>query len=78
MPKEFIKHEAGNDEAWICVCGNKGDDHGFFPCNDAGDEVSPTIESGWSNLYVCGNCGRIVRQDTLEIVGRNPAPKMLI
>jgi hypothetical protein len=78
MPKEFIDHESGNDEAWICLCGNTPVSHGFFVCDEAGNEISPTRESGWSNLYVCMKCGRIIRQDTLEVVGRNPAPKMLV
>jgi hypothetical protein len=76
MPKEVISHEAGNDEAWICVCGNQGDGHGFFPCNTDGNEVEPTATK-WTNLYACGRCGRIIKQGTLEVIGRNPTPKML-
>ncbi len=29
------------------------------------------------NLYVCFRCGRIINQDTLALVGRNPPPKLL-
>ena len=77
MPKEFITHESGNSEAWICVCGNLPGDDGFYPCATNGDEVEPTAESGWVDLYVCARCGKIINQNTLEVVGRNPHPKML-
>jgi DNA-directed RNA polymerase subunit RPC12/RpoP len=26
--------------------------------------------TGWKNLYVCDRCGRIIQQDTLEVVGQ--------
>ena len=75
--KEFILHEAGSEEAWICICGNDPVSDGFFTCDENGDEMEPLIGSGWDGLYVCNRCGRIIRQDTLEVVGRNPEPKML-
>jgi len=77
MPKEFITHEAGNDEAWTCICGNRPDSDGFYPCDREGNEMEPSIGSDWENLYVCFSCGRIINQDTLEVVGRNPKPKLL-
>ena len=70
MAKEFIKHEAGNDEAWICVCGNRPDSDGFDTCDDKGSEMEPRIGSNWDGLYVCRRCGRIIRQDTLEVIGQ--------
>jgi len=76
MPKEFISHESGNDEAWICLCGNQPNSDGFYPCDTNGHEVEPAGPA-WTNLYVCARCGRIIQHDTLEIVGRNPAPNML-
>ena len=77
MTKEFITHELGNDDAWVCVCGNRPDSDGFYTCDQAGNEVEPTQDSNGTNLYVCARCGRIIQQGTLEIVGRNPKPKML-
>jgi hypothetical protein len=77
MPKEFITHEAGRDEAWVCLCGNTPVAEGFFPCDAVGNEMEPTIGSGWIDLYVCAKCGRIIKMGTLEVVGRNPNPKML-
>lgn len=77
MEKEHIKHEAGNDEAWICLCNNTPTGDGFYPCNEKGDEMEPTIGSNWNGLYVCAKCGRIIDQKTLEVVGMNPHPVML-
>jgi hypothetical protein len=73
--KEFITHEPPNKEAWICVCGNRPDSHGFYPCDKDGNEMEPTKE--WPDLYVCDSCGRIIIQETLEVVGRNPGHKRL-
>ena len=70
MKKEHITHEAGNEEAWICLCGNRPDSDGFYTCDEKGNEVEP-VEGEWDEpLYVCNGCGRIVHQETLEVVGR--------
>jgi len=73
--KEKITHEPGNDEAWVCICGNRPDADGFYPCDKNGNEMEPV--EGWEDIYVCLKCGRIFKQDTLEVVGRNPNPKLL-
>ena len=73
--KESITHEPGNDEAWICICGNRPDYDGFFPCDKNGDEMAPV--KGWEDLYVCGRCGRIINQHSLEVLGQNPNFKRL-
>ena len=78
MSKEFITHEPGNDEAWICICGNMPISDGFFTCDEAGDEMEATVGSSWNSLYVCAHCGRIIHQKTLEVVGQNPHPKFLV
>ena len=67
--KEFITLEAGQRDAWICVCGNTPVSDGFFACDEAGNEMEPV--SGWKNLYVCNRCGIIIQQDSLEVIGRN-------
>jgi hypothetical protein len=64
---EHITHEAGNDEAWICICKNTPVSDGFYPCNKEGIEVEPTAE--WDGLYVCAKCGRIIKQNSLEVIG---------
>ena len=56
-------------DEWDCTCGNNAFVSGFFPCNEQGIEIEPTIENGWTNLFVCADCGRIINQDTLEVVG---------
>ena len=68
MTQEFISLEAGERDAWICLCGNKPHYAGFYPCDAVGNEIEPA--AGWNGLYVCDECGRIIRQDSLEIIGR--------
>ena len=75
--KEHITHEPGNEEAWICICRNTPSDVGFYACDEKGNEMEPSIGSDWDGLYVCADCGRIIKQDTLEVVGVNPNPKFL-
>ena len=63
------------DDDWlICVCGNSPDMSGFYPCLDDGTVVSPTVSGPWQGrLYVCADCGRIIEQETVTVVGqRNP------
>jgi hypothetical protein len=74
---EHITAEQTDNDAWRCICGNTPASDGFFPCNQSGDEIEPTIAGGWTDLYVCARCGRIIKQTTLEVVGRNPQPKLL-
>jgi hypothetical protein len=47
---------------WRCICGNTPLGDGFFPCNESGNEMEPAIGSGWTDLYVCARCGRIIKQ----------------
>ena len=72
---ERITREPGSRDAWVCICKNTPDADGFFPCDKNGNEMEPV--AGWDELYVCASCGRIIKQDTLEVVGRNPSPKLL-
>jgi hypothetical protein len=76
--KQYISREAGDKDAWVCICNNTPCGDGFYPCDDDGNEMSPDIWSNWVNLYVCAKCGRIINQDTLEVIGQNPNPKMLV
>ena len=71
---EKISHEAGNDEAWICICGNTPVSDGFDTCNEHGNHMEPV--EGWEGLYVCDRCGRIIRQETLEVIGRKASVGM--
>lgn len=67
--KEFIEREPQDEDAWVCKCGNMPHTDGFYPCDKHGNEMEPKIGSGWEDLYVCARCGRIIKQDTLEVVG---------
>jgi hypothetical protein len=69
IQKEFITHEKDNHDAWHCICGNTPDSSGFYPCDEAGNEVEPT-PTKWKDLYVCTDCGRIIQQDSLQVIGR--------
>lgn len=75
--KEKITLENGSEDAWVCVCGNKPHQDGFYPCNEKGNEIEPLEGSDWNGLYVCRKCGRIIQQDTLEVIGNNPNPVFL-
>jgi hypothetical protein len=73
---ERINHAPESDESWVCICKNTLDADGFFPCDKEGNEMEPV--AGWDDLYVCARCGRIIKQKTLEVVGRNPSPNLLV
>jgi hypothetical protein len=68
---EHITTEKSDPDAWHCICGNTPGSDGFFPCDENGNEMEPSKGSGWDGLYVCARCGRIIKQDTLEVIGRN-------
>ena len=59
---------SGPDD-WKCLCGNEPLKEGFYPCDSEGEMVEPTPEDWTTNWYVCAQCGRIINQDTLEVVG---------
>jgi hypothetical protein len=77
MEGERITIEEGDADAWMCVCGNKPTRQGFYPCDDKGNATEPDIVSDWAGLYRCDRCDRIIQQDTLAVVGRNPHPMPL-
>ena len=64
-----ITHEAGDIDAWICLCGNTPSGDGFDPCDEEGNDAEPV--EGWVGLYRCGNCGAIIDYDSLSIIGYN-------
>jgi hypothetical protein len=65
---ETIRHESGNPEAWVCICGNTPTSDGFYPCDKFGKEVVPDMS--WIDpIYVCHRCGRIIHANTLQVVG---------
>ena len=68
---EKITLEAGDQDAWICICGNMPGEVGFYPCDLKGNKVEPTEKEWTTDLYVCDQCGRIIDYYTLAVVGRN-------
>lgn len=75
VDNEVITHDPNDRDAWRCICGNEPTADGFYPSNQNGNEIEPV--KGWNELYVCVRCGRIIDQNTLRVVGRNPHPKLL-
>ena len=77
--QEYATRQPENEELLSCPCGNTPPEwhRGFVPCDKNGNEVEPTV-GGWPNYwYVCTDCGRMIDETTLEVVGRNPHPKYL-
>lgn len=78
IANEFISRESDwGEDAWVCICSNTPAGGGFYACDSDGNEMEPVIGSNWRGLYVCADCGRIIDQETLAVVGRNPNPKFL-
>jgi hypothetical protein len=75
--KEHIRHSSEADEDWICMCGNRSHSDGFYPCDIDGNEVEPTPADWKTDWYVCLRCGRLIDQNTLEVVGRTQKVKLL-
>lgn len=65
---EHIAYHKDDPDAWICICLNEPWLSGFFPINDKDEEVEPTPEAWTTNQYCCGQCGRVIDQDTLTVV----------
>jgi hypothetical protein len=64
----YIKAETAS--RWECRCGNTPIQQGFFPCDKWGRLVEPTPEE-WTGIYSrCDQCGRIIDQRSLRVVGR--------
>jgi hypothetical protein len=57
MDAEQISHEAGDTDAWVCVCGNRPSADGFYPYDQLRNEIEPNVGSNWPL------CLREVRSD---------------
>jgi hypothetical protein len=64
--------KVGGDQNWfICPCGNEPHKDGFYSCNADGAITVPLVGGDWEgDLYVCGLCSNIISSNTLEIVGK--------
>jgi len=70
VEKEYITHEPGNPEAWVCICGNQPHQDGFYPVNFLGQWCEPVAGPWDTEAYGCARCGRIIDQNDLEVVGQ--------
>lgn len=64
--------KVGGDQNWfICPCGNEPHTDGFFSCNSDGHITVGLVGGDWDEIhYVCGLCSNIINMHTLEIVGK--------
>jgi hypothetical protein len=74
---EHIIREPGDKDAWVCICGNTPSDDGFYPIDEDDHEVEPTAKDWKTNQYFCNRCGRVIEQDSLEVV-RQLDPKKIV
>lgn len=73
MTLEHIQHEEGDNDAWVCICGNVPSDDGFYPIDKNLHEVEPTEKDWTTGHYFCARCGRVIDQVSLKVVRRvNP------
>jgi len=64
---------ANEHDDWKCLCNNTAIGHGFYPCDENGNEVEPTEKAWKTNWYVCRQCGRVIDQGTHAVIKRvNP------
>ena len=63
-----ITHDG--DDCWVCTCRNTCIGSGFFTCDEKGNQVEPIRGEWTTSCYVCFDCGNIINQGTLEIVGK--------
>jgi hypothetical protein len=64
MTTETIVSDVHN-EAWRCICGNDTMGAGFYPADpNTGAMVDPGIDSWDGKTDACGQCGRLMDQDT--------------
>lgn len=54
---------------WVCVCGSTTMSSGFDTCDENGNYTEP-IDSVWNGLYACLSCGRVIDQDTYNVISQ--------
>jgi len=67
-----IRLENGDDDAWICICGNMPAQDGFSTCDPNGTDMEANIGSSWNGTYRCDRCGRVIDQGSFKVIGRVP------
>jgi hypothetical protein len=64
-----IASDPNEPDWWICLCGNRPDLDGFYPCHQSGEIIGPTPIQWPSSYYRCDRCGRVIQAGTRTIVG---------
>jgi len=72
FPDSIKFHEAHGDDlsecdAWVCDCGNGTGGHGFYPCNELGEEVEP--DENWASCWLscCAECLTLYNRSGVEV-----------
>ncbi|WP_430408791.1 hypothetical protein [Kordia sp.] len=60
---------SNNGDHWICICNNNTMNSGFDTCDKNGEYIEPLADI-WTGLYACLDCGRVINQETHEVVTR--------
>ncbi|MEV6608843.1 hypothetical protein [Kutzneria sp. NPDC051319] len=65
---EYVTHEPGDEDSWVCICGNTTSGDGFAPVDPHDHEVEPTDDAWKTRQLACRTCGRVINRDTLAVV----------
>lgn len=69
--REKITLEDGQEDCWICICGNTSHRAGFYTCSKTGHLVGEFNDKKWRGIYYkCDDCGRIIDCNTLIVMAR--------
>ncbi|WP_340201999.1 hypothetical protein [Ascidiimonas sp. W6] len=60
---------SNSGDHWVCICGNNTMSDGFDTCDVNGAYIEP-LDGIWTGLYTCLKCGRVIDQDTYEVISR--------
>lgn len=72
MKRSYFKITITDSGEFNCVCGNRPDYEGAYPCDRSGKLVDPTPGDWPEDLYRCDRCGIIFKGATGEVVGQLP------
>lgn len=55
---------------YVCVCGNRPDTDGFYPCDSDGNDLEPVLDGSWDGLYRCDRCRIVLPATVFDVVRR--------
>lgn len=53
---------------YVCVCGNRPDTDGFYPCDSDGNDLEPVLDGLWDGLYRCDRCRVVLPATVFDVV----------